>query len=95
MQIEKKDNEQYPKIYYVNFCDPRRQSFRGNQVYEWLWSKGAHSFEDMTNISKETRTMLESNFVINHIKVDTIQRSDDGTIKNAVRLHDGLVWSLF
>jgi 23S rRNA (adenine2503-C2)-methyltransferase len=35
--------------------------------------------------------MLESNFVINHIKVDTIQRSDDGTIKNAVRLHDGLV----
>jgi 23S rRNA (adenine2503-C2)-methyltransferase len=45
----------------------------------------------MTNISKETRTMLESNFVINHIKVDTIQRSDDGTIKNAVRLHDGLV----
>jgi 23S rRNA (adenine2503-C2)-methyltransferase len=39
--------------------------------------------------------MLESNFVINHIKVDTIQRSDDGTIKNAVRLHDGLVWSLF
>jgi 23S rRNA (adenine2503-C2)-methyltransferase len=25
------------------------------------------------------------------IKVDTIQRSDDGTIKNAVRLHDGLV----
>jgi 23S rRNA (adenine2503-C2)-methyltransferase len=66
------------------------KAFRGNQVYEWLWSKGAHSFEDMTNISKETRTMLESNFVINHIKVDTIQRSDDGTIKNAVRLH-GLV----
>jgi 23S rRNA (adenine2503-C2)-methyltransferase len=30
--------------------------------------------------------MLECNFVINHIKVDTIQRSDDGTIKNAVRL---------
>jgi adenine C2-methylase RlmN of 23S rRNA A2503 and tRNA A37 len=36
--------------------------------------------EDMTNILRK-RTMLESNFVINHIKVDTIQRSDDGTIK--------------
>ena len=65
--------------------------FRGNQVYEWLWSKGAHSFEDMTNVSKETRSMLEANFVINHIKVDTMQRSADGTVKNAVRLHDGLV----
>ena len=67
------------------------QAFRGNQVYEWLWSKGAHSFDDMTNVAKTTRTMLENNFVINHIKVDTMQRSEDGTVKNAVRLHDGLV----
>jgi len=67
------------------------KAFRGNQVYEWLWSKGAHSFDDMTNVAKTTRTMLENNFVINHIKVDTMQRSEDGTVKNAVRLHDGLV----
>ncbi|MEZ4874094.1 MAG: 23S rRNA (adenine(2503)-C(2))-methyltransferase RlmN [Flavobacteriaceae bacterium] len=67
------------------------KAFRGNQVYEWLWSKGAHSFEDMTNLSKETRKQLEEHFVINHIEVDTVQKSNDGTIKNAVRLHDGLV----
>ena len=66
------------------------KSFRGTQVYEWLWSKSAHSFEDMTNISKATRQMLENNFVINHIRVDLMQRSSDGTIKNAVRLHDNL-----
>jgi 23S rRNA (adenine2503-C2)-methyltransferase len=45
----------------------------------------------MTNVSKETRQMLEDNFVINHIKVDTMQCSSDGTVKNAVRLHDGLI----
>jgi 23S rRNA (adenine2503-C2)-methyltransferase len=67
------------------------KAFRGNQVYEWLWSKGAHSFEDMTNVSKTTREMLENHFLINHIKVDKMQRSEDGTVKNAVRLHDGLV----
>lgn len=66
------------------------KSFRGDQVYEWLWGKSAHSFEDMTNISKETRQMLQSNFVINHIRVDQMQRSNDGTIKNAVKLHDDL-----
>jgi 23S rRNA (adenine2503-C2)-methyltransferase len=92
MQIEKKDiralsKEQLRDFFVANQDKP----FRGNQVYEWLWSKGAHSFEDMTNVSKETRTMLENNFVINHIKVDTMQRSSDGTVKNAVRLHDGLV----
>ncbi|WP_405296011.1 23S rRNA (adenine(2503)-C(2))-methyltransferase RlmN [Algibacter sp. Ld11] len=67
------------------------KAFRGNQVYEWLWQKSAYTFEDMTNVSKETRQMLEDNFVINHIKVDTMQRSSDGTVKNAVRLHDGLI----
>ncbi len=90
--IEKKDiraisKEQLREFFVTNGDKP----FRGNQVYEWLWSKGAHSFDDMTNLSKETRTMLEANFVINHIKVDTMQRSEDGTVKNAVRLHDGLV----
>ena len=67
------------------------KAFRGNQVYEWLWQRGAHSFEAMTNISKETRQLLDDNFVINHIKVDQMQRSKDGTIKNAVQLHDGLI----
>ncbi len=67
------------------------KSFRGNQVYEWLWQKSAHSFEGMTNLSKGTRDMLDAHFVINHIKVDQMQRSSDGTIKNAVRLHDDLV----
>ena len=66
-------------------------AFRGNQVYQWLWQKGAHSFEDMTNLSKETRALLDTHFVINHIKVDQMQRSVDGTIKNAVRLHDDLI----
>lgn len=67
------------------------QAFRGSQVYEWLWNKGIHSFEAMTNLPKKTREMLENNFTINHIEVDVMQRSSDGTIKNAVRLHDDLL----
>lgn len=72
------------------FVTQGEKAFRGNQVYEWLWSKGAHSFDDMTNLSKETRTFLDTHFIINHIKVDQMQRSKDGTIKNAVKLHDDL-----
>ncbi len=92
MQIEKKDIRSLSKDQIRDFfVSNNDKPFRGNQVYEWLWSKGAHSFEDMTNISKATRNILEENFVINHIKVDLMQRSEDGTVKNAVRLHDGLV----
>lgn len=73
------------------FVEKGDKAFRAQQVYEWLWQKSARSFDQMTNISLETRDMLKANFVINHIKVDNMQRSTDGTIKNAVTLHDGLV----
>ncbi len=92
MEIVKKDiralSKEQLRDFFVANGD---KSFRGNQVYEWLWNKGAHTFGDMTNLAKPTRLMLEENFVINHIKVDQMQKSSDGTVKNAVRLHDGLV----
>ena len=92
MSVIKKDIRALTKDQLRDFfISQGDKSFRGNQVYEWLWRKSAHSFEDMTNISKATRQMLEDNFVINHIEVDTIQRSTDGTVKNAVRLYDGLI----
>ena len=65
--------------------------FRARQVYEWLWKKSAKDFDQMTNISLKTRGLLKENFAINHILVDEMQRSADGTIKNAVKLHDGLI----
>lgn len=90
--IKKKDIRALTKSQLRDFfVEKGEKEFRGNQVYEWLWVKSAHSFEDMTNISKETRQMLEENFVINHIEVDIMQRSSDGTVKNAIRLHDGLI----
>ena len=91
MKIGKKDIRALTKEQLQDFFVSRGdKSFRGAQVYEWLWQKSAYSFEEMTNISKATRQMLEENFVINHIRVDQMQRSSDGTIKNAVKLHDNL-----
>ena len=92
MTVAKKDirslTKQQLRDFFVSQGD---KAFRGNQVYEWLWQKSAHSFDGMTNLSKTTREMLKDNFVINHIRVDQMQRSDDGTIKNAVQLHDNLI----
>ena len=73
----------------INFFEEKGfDSYRGRQLYEWIWKKSAHSFDDMTNLSKDLRLMLDSHFVINHIEVDKIQKSSDGTIKNAVKLFD-------
>ena len=76
------------KAFFVEHGD---KAFRAQQVYEWLWKKSAKDFDQMTNLSLATRELLKSHFVINFIRVDNMQRSADGTIKNAVTLHDGLV----
>lgn len=73
------------------FVGQGEKPFRAQQVYEWLWQKSAKDFDQMTNLSLPVREMLKAHFVINHIKVDKMQRSEDGTIKNAVMLHDGMI----
>ncbi|MFD2035661.1 23S rRNA (adenine(2503)-C(2))-methyltransferase RlmN [Belliella marina] len=73
------------------FVSKGDKKFRAKQVYEWLWHKSLKNFDDMTNISKETREMLKENFAINHILVDLMQHSSDGTIKNAVKLFDSKI----
>ena len=73
------------------FVQQGEKPFRGNQVYQWLWQKGIHDFKGMTSLSVNIRMLLEAHFSINHIAIDTQQKSKDGTLKNAVRLHDGLI----
>src|SRR3954469_4788545 len=65
------------------------KKFRAKQVYEWLWLKQAHSFEAMTNLSKELRAKLSENFSLPAITVDATQYSADGTIKSRFRTTDG------
>ena len=89
---EKKDIRALSKAAICDFFETQgEKAFRGKQVYEWLWKKNAHSFDEMTNISKKLIVLLKTHFVINHIAVDKIQKSKDGTIKNAVKLYDDLV----
>ncbi|MFC3417027.1 23S rRNA (adenine(2503)-C(2))-methyltransferase RlmN [Algoriphagus hitonicola] len=70
------------------FLEQGEKKFRAKQVYEWLWNKSLKNFDEMTNISLSTREMLKKYFIINHIQVDLMQHSQDGTIKNAVKLFD-------
>ena len=45
----------------------------------------------MTNLPKSIRSILEDSFVINHVQINTIQKSKDGTIKNGIKLFDDLI----
>jgi 23S rRNA (adenine2503-C2)-methyltransferase len=64
------------------------QGFRAKQVYEWLWKKSATSFNEMTNLSSKTRSLLADHFAINSLAIDKKQISSDKTIKCSFRLFD-------
>lgn len=65
------------------------KKFRTKQVWEWLWQKHAHSFADMTNLSKELRQKLGENFSLPALTIDATQYSADGTIKSRFKTHEG------
>lgn len=64
------------------------KAFRAVQVYEWLWKKSAHDFDQMTNLSLKQRQWLQDNFNLHAVVVDQQQLSNDGTIKLLFKLHD-------
>jgi 23S rRNA (adenine2503-C2)-methyltransferase len=72
---------------YFNHIGEKK--FRTKQVYEWLWLKHAHSFEEMTNISKELRTQLTETFSFPALSIDATQYSTDGTVKSRFKTFDG------
>lgn len=63
-------------------------AFRGRQIFQWI-SRGATSFQEMTNIDKATRENLEAKACIYSSSVTDILRDKDGTIKLQITLEDG------
>jgi len=65
--------------------------FRAKQINEWLWTKGAGSFEEMSNLSKPLRDRLGERFTLERISIADQQHSSDGTIKCAFDVRAGQV----
>jgi 23S rRNA (adenine2503-C2)-methyltransferase len=65
------------------------KKFRAKQVWEWLWQKHAHSFADMTNLSKDLREKMGQEFTLPALTIDATQYSADGTVKSRFKTHEG------
>jgi len=71
--------------------------YRARQIAEWIFQKGAVSFQEMTNLSIRLREQLEERFRISRpeIHLKFFSRRGD-TVKYLFRLHDGqMVESVF
>jgi len=64
----------------------KQRKMRAQQLWHWMYVRGAQTFADMTNVSKDMRTQLEARFTVDRPEVVAEQVSNDGTRKWLLRL---------
>ena len=72
-----------------HFRDRGAPGYRVGQVLQWIYQELAPDFQGMTNLPVAEREALAKGFTLAEPMVDTVARSDDGTVKHLWRLADG------
>ncbi|SEN01864.1 23S rRNA (adenine(2503)-C(2))-methyltransferase RlmN [Bradyrhizobium sp. OK095] len=68
---------------------PAQRKMRVQQLWHWMYFRGAQSFDDMTSVSKGIRAELAQHFTVDRPEVVAEQISNDGTRKWLLRLPSG------
>ena len=82
--------------YFINNGDKK---FRATQIFEWVYRKKVLSFDDMSNINKDSIKKIKDDFEFNKLKIITKQEdkdvkkylfelSDGNKIESVVMYHD-------
>lgn len=66
-----------------------QRKMRTQQLWNWMYFRGAKNFGEMTNVSKDMRAELEKHFTVDRPEVVAEQISNDGTRKWLLRLPSG------
>ena len=86
-EINKKDLKALTKSGLSEFlASLGLKSYRSDQIFQWLYQKGAASFDEMTNLPKQLRSDMENLAVIKKAAEYSRQESKDGTIKFLFKL---------
>lgn len=66
------------------------KSFKAKQIYSWLHKRGAESFDEMTDISKNLRENLKNSYDIYNCTIEKkLVSMYDNTVKYLFKLNDG------
>jgi 23S rRNA (adenine2503-C2)-methyltransferase len=64
-------------------------AYRGRQLFNWIYAKGATRFAEMTSLPKAFRRELEDVARLPRIRVEEMQQASDQTVKALFRLPSG------
>jgi 23S rRNA (adenine2503-C2)-methyltransferase len=68
---------------------PAQRKMRVQQLWHWLYFRGAKNFDEMTSVSKDMRASLAEHFTVDRPEIVAEQISNDGTRKWLLRLPSG------
>lgn len=87
----KPDIREFDRDRLAQWCRDRDMApYRAGQILKWIYVRGAESFDEMTDIAKQTRQMLADHFVFSEFAVARLETSTDGSRKYLFKLKDGL-----
>ena len=66
-----------------------KEHYRSIQILRWLYQKGVHSFDEMTNLSKRFRQELDQVSYVSTLHPLQVEQARDGTKKFLFQLEDG------
>ncbi len=78
-----------PETLKLQLSELKQPAFRAAQLFEWVYQKGAASYDAMTNLPQRLRAELEAGLPIYRSTVATRQESRDGTVKLLLEWPDG------
>ncbi len=71
--------------YFINNNDKK---FRATQIFEWVYRKEINSFDEITNVNKDSIKKLKENFTFNFLKI--LRKQEDKDVKKYLfELSDG------
>ena len=71
------------------FLDKNLAKFRATQVFEAIYRKKNKSFQEINNINKDVKNLLENDFTFSFLQLERKEESFDGTVKFLFKLDDG------
>lgn len=64
-------------------------AFRAKQIFSWIHQKQVQLFDEMSNLSKDLRNWLETEFYLENPTIIKKETSTDGTCKYLLQMRDG------
>lgn len=71
------------------FLGKNLAKFRATQVFEAIYRKKNKSFQEINNINKDVKNLLENDFTFPSLQIERKEESFDGTVKFLFKLDDG------